>query len=200
MIASGLDATLPGPRLILGPLSDDGLDDLHAYSIDPRFFEYLEFEPHRTLDDTRAYLEKLRARSAAGTGHYWYIRERDSGRVAGTFGVHGIDRRRGAAEIGYGIGPAFWGRGYFQEALGLVLAQLFDAQAFHRVAATTIRDNVASVRALERAGFTQEGTLRDYYLKSDGRRFDAVVLGLLAPEYRRARSVTVSGGDPTHGR
>lgn len=177
---------------MLGPLSDDGLEGLHAYSIDPRFFEFLEFEPHRTLDDTRAYLEKLRARTAAGTAHYWFIRERQSGRVAGTFGVHGIDRRKGSAEIGYGVAPAFWGRGYFQEALGLVLAQLFDTLDFHRVAATTIRDNVASVRALERAGFTREGTLRDYYLKSDGRRLDAVVLALLAPDYRRTQHSTVS--------
>lgn len=170
-----------GPRTVLSALAADGLSDMYEYSRDPRFYEYLEFRPHMSIDETAAYLEELRRRGADGTAYYWFIRLKSSMKVIGTFGVHSIDWRRRAAEIGYGLAPDFWGAGYFAEVLSIVLPYLFGDVGLHRIAATTIADNTASVKALERAGFVREGRLRDYYLYADGRRADAVVLGALAP-------------------
>lgn len=170
-------------------LADDGLDDMFEYSCDPRLYEFLEFPPQQTKEETRAYLEKLKSRGTDGSAHYWFIRLIDSGKVIGTFGVHSIDWRKGAAAIGYGLSPAHWGHGYFQEALQLVLAHLFRERGFHRVTATTASEHRASLRALQRAGFVREGTLRDFYLSHRGNRFDAAVLALLSPDYEQmARS------------
>jgi RimJ/RimL family protein N-acetyltransferase len=176
---------LSGERLELVALSDEGLPDMFAYSQDPRFYRFLEFEPHQTIDDTRQYLDRLRERSAGGNAYYWFVRRKADAKMIGTFGVHSIDWRKRSGEIGYGIAASEWGHGYFAEALQIGLRHLFATLEFHRVSATTPVENAASVRALLRAGFVQEGVLRDYYLSAAGRRYDAAVLALLAPEYDR---------------
>lgn len=176
-------------------LSDNGLSDMYEYSKDARLYQFLEFPPHRTLDDTKQYLEKLKNRSTSGTGYYWFVQLLSSSKLIGTFGVHSIDWRKQAAEIGYGIAPAYWHRGYFDEALQLVLEHLFESLGFHRVTATTAYDNVASIKALERRGFVKEGVLRDFYLSYQGKRYDAVLMSLLKPEYEGFCSRIGRGGE-----
>jgi ribosomal-protein-alanine N-acetyltransferase len=191
---------LNGTRIRLGALDPSGLDDLFEYSSDARFYRYLEFPPHATRDQTADYLAILQARSARDDAYYWFVRRQPDDRVIGTIGVHHIDWRKQAAEIGYGIGPSYQGRGYFAEALGVLLAYAFGGLHLHRIAVTTPRENEPSLRALAKAGFTREGVLRDYYLAYDGRRYDAVVLSLLQPDYAQRRihlkqERSVSSGD-----
>ena len=174
---------LSGKRIDLVKINKEGLYDLHEYSTKPEFYEYLEFEPFKTIEETRTYLDKLIARSNSETGHYWFITLRDENKIIGTFGLLNIDWRKGITEIGYGLSPDFWGRGYFREALQLVLQYLFENVNFHRVWAKTQSDNVKSIRALENNGFMKEGLLRDFYLSSRGRRHHAVVLSILRDEY-----------------
>lgn len=187
MTATATFPSLYGQRIELVELSFDGLVDMFEYSRDARFYEFLEFGPHSTIDDTREYVEKLRKRMAEGKAYYWFVRLRSSHTVIGTIGVHSIDWRKRAGEIGYGIAPNYWRQGFYQEALVLVLRHLFDTLSFHRVAATTATANAASIRALKHAGFSEEGVLRDYYLGENGRRFDATVFSLLVGEYHARR-------------
>ena len=37
----------------------DGLEEMHAYSTDERLYEYFEYDPFITIDDTKQYLQKL---------------------------------------------------------------------------------------------------------------------------------------------
>lgn len=176
---------LCGERLDLVDLSESYLGDLDEYSREPSFFAHLEYPAFSKREQSESYFRKLTERSDGRTGHYWMIRLREGGKVIGTFGVLGIDRRTGSAEIGYGLSPRYWGRGLFGEALDLVLRHLFVDQGLHRIWAKTQATNTPSITALKRAGFSEEGRLRDYYLRtSDGCRHDAVLLSLLAPEFR----------------
>jgi len=177
---------LSGERIELTDLAEDGLADMARYSRDPRLYDHLEFAPHRTVEDTRRYLETLRRRSDGNTAHYWFIRLRETSRVIGTFGVTAIDWRIRRAEIGYGIDPALWGGGYFSETLRVALNFLFFEAGFHRVAAKTTTTNERSIRGLERIGFRREGIMRGYYLMRDGQRVDAALLALLESEWRSA--------------
>jgi ribosomal-protein-alanine N-acetyltransferase len=186
--------SLSGPRLDLIEITEAGLPDMFEYSQDPRLYQYLEFPPHTTLEDTRQYLVKLKSRMADGSAHYWFVQRRDGPKVIGTFGVHGIDWRKGAGELGYGIAPTCWGQGYFTEALELVLTHLFGTLGFHRVAAKTPSRNLPSIRGLQRAGFVEEGRLRDFYLDSRGSRDDAVVMSILARDRRRVTSPKAAYG------
>ena len=66
----------------------------------------------------------------------------------------------GCFEIGILLLPAHRGRGWGSAAQVLLADHLFSTTLANRLEALTEVDNVAEQRALERAGFFQEGTLR----------------------------------------
>jgi RimJ/RimL family protein N-acetyltransferase len=59
----------------------------------------------------------------------------------------------GNLEIGYWFGKAFWGNGIATESLGMFL-ELFEARP---IGARVAKDNVASIRVLEKCGFEVAG-------------------------------------------
>lgn len=178
---------LIGERIDLVDLlevGEKGLEDMYEYSREPSFYRYMEYEHHMSMNETRAYMHKLFERSRAETWHYWFIRLKESWKIIGTLGLLNIDLRKGSCEIGYGISPHYWRKGLFSESLTLVLSYLFQKLNFCRVSAITEFENLPSIKALEKHGFKKEGVMREYYLSSkDGKRYDAVMLGLLRREF-----------------
>lgn len=107
----------------------------------------------------------LRAASAHGNpqpfGHYRITRKAD-GQAIGGIGFKG-QPRNGCVEIGYGLARSARGHGYAAEALTALLTVAADHGLF-RVVADTDKDNLASQRTLERAGFRQSGADDHRYL------------------------------------
>jgi ribosomal-protein-alanine N-acetyltransferase len=171
---------LSSSNIALVPLSELTLEALHSWSVMPEFFQAMQFGPSKNISESATYLEKLKTRSDGQTGHYWALKIIGGG-IIGTFGVLEINERKGMAEIGYGIHPKFWGKGYFRETLELIIPHLMDEMKFHRLWAKTQFDNHSSIRALEAYGFKREGVLKDFYLSYvDGKRSDAVILAIIA--------------------
>ncbi|MEA1903201.1 MAG: GNAT family N-acetyltransferase [Actinomycetota bacterium] len=65
-----------------------------------------------------------------------------------------------AAEIGYTLDPAWWGRGYATEASSALVEWLFSDERLTRVEGMLHPDNVASARVLEKVGMKLEGHTR----------------------------------------
>ena len=72
----------------------------------------------------------------------------------------GVDVHRKTAELGYWLGEPFWGRGIVSEALAAFTRYAFETFDLQRIYAEPFADNAASVRVLEKAGFTCEGRMR----------------------------------------
>lgn len=102
--------------------------------------------------------------------------------IVGHVALKNVDRANRMAELGMGIGPEHRGQGLAAVAVRLLLRHAFDAVDLERVWATAHCDNVASHRALLRAGFVREGTLRQHYVIG-GRRVDHAIFGVLASEW-----------------
>ncbi len=170
-----------GDRLQLVGLDRSSIPRLHVYSSNPKFFEFFEFSAHTSVEQTELYFDKLQSRSNNMTGHYWLIQLQNQNLTIGTFGVFDIDLRKRSAEIGYGLDPDYWGKGYFTESLTVVINYLFETQNFHRVFAKTHSNNVNSIMALEKYGFVNEGRMRDFYKSDDSDQyFHAEILALIA--------------------
>lgn len=175
---------LHGERIDLIEINESGLNDMYEYSQLPSFYTYLEYGEHKTIEETRQYLNKLINRSNSETDHYWFIYLKAERKVIGTFGLLNIDYRRGCTEIGYGLSPLYWGKGYFKESVILILNFLFNEMTFHRVWAKTQLNNIASIKVLEKVGFKKEGVMRDYYFSlKDGKYYDAAILGIIVDEF-----------------
>ncbi|MDP3683734.1 MAG: GNAT family N-acetyltransferase [Ignavibacteria bacterium] len=171
---------LSGQRIRLINLNIEYLHDIHEYSIMPQFYDHLEYPPFKDLEETRAFLTKLFKRSDEISGHYWFIYNISEEKVIGTIGLLDIDRRKGSAELAYGLSPNYWGRGFFSEALILVIDWYFSLDSTHRLFIKTAEKNINSIKAAKKLGFKMEGVLRGYYLDDKtSQRWDAALLSML---------------------
>lgn len=174
---------IDGDDIRLIKLSLDYLDDMWEYSSDNRMYEHFEFGPQKKLSDTKKYLNQLIERSNGVDAYWWFIQIKETGKVVGSFGIHNIDFRKRACEIGYAVSPKYWGKGVFIKSLIAILKTLIYNFDFHRVTAITSSKNYRSINALKKVGFQEEGVFREFYYDSNGNRFDATSLALLARDY-----------------
>ena len=133
---------------------------------DPAVTRYHNVPTLATLADARALLERLEQRYAARETIRWAIELARSREMIGTVGLLRFDFEHRRAEVGYEIAQRWWGRGLVPEAAGAVIRHGFTALGLHRIEAGVLSGNRASVRVLEKLGFLEEGTRRDYlYVK-----------------------------------
>jgi RimJ/RimL family protein N-acetyltransferase len=71
------------------------------------------------------------------------------------------ERPSGIVELAYGVHPAARRRGLVTRSIRLVAPWAFQALGAERLEGRTDPENIASQRALERAGFTREGLERE---------------------------------------
>lgn len=76
------------------------------------------------------------------------------------------DIYRNNAEIGYWIGEPYWGKGYATETVQLLTAFAFNELQVLRVFAGVFSPNKASMRVLEKAGYTLEAVLKSAIVKN----------------------------------
>ena len=84
------------------------------------------------------------------------------GAVIGECGLKHAPDEDCSAEIGYGIGAAWWGKGYGTEAVGALVGWLAGQPECRRVTAEVHESNLASRRLLERLGFTVDRLTAPY--------------------------------------
>jgi RimJ/RimL family protein N-acetyltransferase len=84
-------------------------------------------------------------------------------------------------EFGISLWPEHRGKGHGTTAQRLLSRYLFAHDPVNRIQAKTEAGNVAERRALEKAGFTEEAVLREYYFRSGAWR-DEVLYRMLRSE------------------
>lgn len=125
------------------------------YAGDPEITRYLSWPYHRTLADTRFFLDLSDSQWSRGpVGPYLLATE---GRLIGSTGLEFFTPYR--AVTGYVLARDAWGRGLATEALLAMVALARELGAW-RLETICHPGNAASLRVLEKGGFTREGLLR----------------------------------------
>ena len=89
-----------------------------------------------------------------------------SGEAVGGIGLElGSDVERRSAEIGYWLGEDFWGRGIVPAAVRNLTRYGFETFDLTRIFAVPFAGSSASIRVLERCGYTREGIMRRSVVK-----------------------------------
>jgi [ribosomal protein S5]-alanine N-acetyltransferase len=88
------------------------------------------------------------------------------------------------AILGYWLGKKYWKQGIITEAISLILKYAFSKLKLTRVQASVMKPNKGSMKALEKHGFKQEGTLRKKVYKNR-KWLDIFIYGILKEEYKK---------------
>jgi RimJ/RimL family protein N-acetyltransferase len=141
------------------PTASDAPAVFARFASDREVTKYLSWARHRSVADTREFLEASdREWDAHGTGPY-LVFSRD-GALAGATGLHLETPYR--ASTGYALVRDAWGRGYATELTRAMVALAWTLPRLVRLYALCHPLNVASARVLEKAGFEREGLLRKF--------------------------------------
>jgi ribosomal-protein-alanine N-acetyltransferase len=127
----------------------DDLDALAVIYADPEVMRYIRggvAAGPRTREQTAASMDAYAAEWDQHDYGVWAVVSRADGQLLGVCGF--VDR----AEIGYIYGRASWGKGIATEAARACLWYGFERLGYEEIGAGAKRENVASLRVLEKLG------------------------------------------------
>ncbi len=174
---------LDTPRLRLRIPVDADVPALFAIFSDPETMRYWTTPAMTDLAEADALLRDIQHHAEARTLFQWGIARREDDLVIGTSTLFRIEAEHRRCELGYILRRDCWGRGLAHEALTAVVNHAFGTLSLHRLEADIDPRNRASVRSVERLGFTLEGRLRERYFVGHEIQ-DSLIYGLLAPTWR----------------
>jgi ribosomal-protein-alanine N-acetyltransferase len=150
-------------RLVLRNLlpSDEG--SLFAIYSNPEVTRFCDIPTLANRREAGALLQLFHSEFEKTSGIRWAITEKASPLVIGLCGVAWY-RHNSSALLSYDLNQTYWNRGIMTEATKAVVKYAFETAVINRVTATTLVDNVASIRVLEKVGFREEGILREWGL------------------------------------
>lgn len=173
--------TIVGDRVRLEPLGIEHFDGVRQMLLDPEG-RYMSGTTTEHDDDMlRGWLETRQDHDDRAD---FAIVEPASGRAVGEVVLNELDPEHARCNFRIGLsGPELFGRGLGTEATGLVLDYAFETVGLRRVELEVYSFNLRARRSYEKAGFVQEGVLRES-LWWDGAWHDRILMGVLASDPR----------------
>lgn len=155
-----MPAKIETERLVLQRLKyEDAEEIFYTYASKPEATKYLAWIPHRSVDDTRAYLRYVIESWNYGIDYSYSIRLKNLLLV----GSIGVLHDHGKAQLGYVLSPTHWNKGYTTEAAMQVLKILKTFRDLYRIGTFVDMENIASIRVLQKCGMVEEARLEKWF-------------------------------------
>jgi [ribosomal protein S5]-alanine N-acetyltransferase len=188
-MTSGIDEllaelpTLETERLLLRKITPADEGDTFAFTSDPEVPKFMSWEPHQSLEDSRAYLATVFDRYRQHMPGPWGIVHKGDARLIGSCGYYDWQRDHNRAEIGYVLSRSYWAQGYMAEAVRELIEFGFREMGLNRIQAICNVPNIGSARVMEKAGMRFEGVLRQSFFEK-GKYVDVKVYSILRGEWQ----------------
>ena len=147
-----MNLILHTPRLSLSPLTLQDIDLIQELTNSPEWIRFIGKRATETREETLTYIQHILDNPNV---HYWMaVRKEDACPLGGITLIQReyLDYR----DIGFAFLSRFVGQGYAYEATLALLTDLIQTDAPPFILATTIPDNINSIKLLERLGFHYE--------------------------------------------
>ena len=144
------------PRLTITTFSLDMAQAVYENSQDADIKRFVPDEVYDSAEEAREVIEFLMSRYESADGPFVYpVITNDSGKNIGYIQICKLELDEGAWEIGYHIAKDFTGKGYATEAVKAFLPAIAKKFNIKEVYGICLAENLASVRVLEKCGFTK---------------------------------------------
>jgi RimJ/RimL family protein N-acetyltransferase len=163
------DETAEARPVVLRDVADDDLPIFFEQQLDPQA-NFMAAFTGRNPADRDAFMDHWVRIRADNTNVIRTILF--GGQVAGHVASY-VDKEFGKREVTYWIGKEYWGRGIASDALSQYLVLVRERPIYGRAA----RDNVGSIRVMEKCGFVLKGYDRGF-ANARGEEIDEVILEL----------------------
>ena len=142
------------PRLTITTFSPDMAQAVYENSQDDDTRRFVPDEVYNSVEEAREAIEFLMSRYESTDGPFVYpVITNNEGKNIGYVQLCKLDE--GTWEIGYHIAKNFTGKGYATEAVKAFLSAMAKKLNIKEVYGICLAENLASVRVLEKCGFTQ---------------------------------------------
>jgi len=151
-------------HFLLRPWTVNDLESLVSFANNYEIAKNMNDQfPHPyTVEDGKAFIAM-----ASKTAPYNILAIEIDGAAAGGIGIHpqaGIERKN--AELGYWLAQPYWGKGIITQAIIEMVAYGFKNFDIGRIYARPFASNIASQKALQKAGFVLEAKLEKTFFKN----------------------------------
>jgi RimJ/RimL family protein N-acetyltransferase len=170
---------LEGKTVNLRIMEREDLATLQEWDNNPEFMG--DYEPLR--QETKTELEKTY--DNLKDAQWFFVQKKDGTKIG--YVAHFL--AAGETELGYFIVPNERGKGYVSEAIEIMVDYVFLSRDVARIQAKADPENMASWKALEKAGFKKEGVLRKtFYYRGKWR--DDCMYSILREEWKEPKVLT----------
>lgn len=169
-----------GEKCYLSPISIDDAEKYTEWVNDLEIGQFVLFSSTIfDLDKERETLKQLMQHSIV-----FAIVEKDTNKVIGNCGLHGVNEVHRRATFGIFIGEkTYWNQGIGTEATALILDYAFNIMNLNNIALEVVAYNQRAIRCYEKVGFKYVGKRRNHVFMA-GKYHDVLIYDILAEEFQ----------------
>ncbi|WP_032120991.1 GNAT family N-acetyltransferase [Clostridium amazonitimonense] len=169
-------------RLILRQINSKDRQAIFEIYGDAKVAEYDWFSPIDREEKAITFIEHFNKEFEAQEEITFGIVRKEDGAFIGCCCLGDFDDDASRSEIGYVLKRREWNKGYATESVKALVTFGFETMDLNRIEAFITPGNDASIAVLKKAGFIQEGIVRERDLIK-GKLEDGVILAILKRDY-----------------
>ena len=146
-------------RLLLRETSPMDGEIFYELNSDPEVIKYTGDPPFQSLQEASQFLAAYDHFQKHNRGR-WAIIDKSTKEVLGWCGLK-LHEGNGENDLGYRLFKKYWNKGYATEASHLALQYGFRRLGLESVIARAVKENVASLRVMNKLGFEYEQDFED---------------------------------------
>ena len=150
-------------RLILRKLAIEDENEILLLRSDGQVNRFIDRPKMQTVEESRAFIEKILKNVAVHEVFYWAIEWKNSDKLIWTVCLWNISVEDSSAEIGFELFPDYQGKGIMGEAVARVLEFGFTDMQLMLITGWIHKENVASIKLVEKFHFNRDAELESKY-------------------------------------
>ncbi len=150
-------------RLVLRKLNLEDAEEMFVQRSHPEIQKYIKRTPAANMEEAKAFIEKVLHNEKNNETITWAITLKGTNKLIGSICLWNIEKEKHLAEVGYSLHPDYFGKGIMSEVIATVIIYGFEKMKLTRIDAYTNKNNLASLRLLEKNMFIRNHTFEKEY-------------------------------------